>query len=152
MTDFKVIDGAVGGSAAGEPQSVYHSRPRKILNRIIREVWYWRLRRWIPVLVWRGQQVDVTITFTEDCLDLSEGGDPDAMRKLFSGGLREIENRLREMGIHFDTGMGGGGRDWEWDFSLSGPVKVSFRGRARHPEKRARPPERPKPVLVKGAS
>lgn len=40
--------------------------------------------------------------------------------------LFEIEKKFREIGITFDTGGGMGQRDWEWDFSLEGPVKVYF--------------------------
>ncbi len=39
--------------------------------------------------------------------------------------LLEIEKLFQEIGITFDTGAGCGSRDWQWDFSLSGPVKVS---------------------------
>lgn len=38
--------------------------------------------------------------------------------------LYEIQKLFREMGISFDSGAGGGVRDWEWDWSLKGPVKV----------------------------
>lgn len=38
--------------------------------------------------------------------------------------LFKIEKLFRELGINFDTGGGMGARDWEWDFSLTGPVKV----------------------------
>lgn len=104
----------------------------------------WR-RKWIPTLIWYGDETDVTITFTEDRLD-PEGTNPFA--QLFGGGLHEIETRLHNMGIGFDRGMGFGGRDWEWDWSLSGPVHVRFRGRARNPERRVRAREAPKPKLV----
>ena len=30
------------------------------------------------------------------------------------------------MGIHFDTGAGCGNRDWEWDWSLRGPIEIHF--------------------------
>jgi hypothetical protein len=38
-----------------------------------------------------------------------------------------IEDLLGKLGIIFDTGYDGGKRDWEWDFSLKGPVKVYFK-------------------------
>lgn len=38
-----------------------------------------------------------------------------------------IEDLLRKLDISFDTGYGDGKRDWEWDFSLKGPVKVYFK-------------------------
>ena len=41
------------------------------------------------------------------------------MRKLY-----KIEDLLGEIGVTFDTGQGYGGRDWMWDFSLDGPVRV----------------------------
>lgn len=38
--------------------------------------------------------------------------------------LYQIQSLFSEMGISFDTGAGFGARDWEWDWSLKGPVKV----------------------------
>jgi len=38
--------------------------------------------------------------------------------------LFKIEKLLYDIGVTFDTGAGFGGRDWEWDWSLKGPVKV----------------------------
>ena len=38
--------------------------------------------------------------------------------------LSEIERKLFEIGITFDTGAGGGKRHWEWDWSLKGPIKL----------------------------
>jgi hypothetical protein len=62
----------------------------------------------------RGKECEVKIVFDLKRVDLE---------KLFA-----IERLLREMGICFDTGGGCGGRDWEWDYSLQGPVKVLFKG------------------------
>ncbi|NOQ49122.1 MAG: hypothetical protein GQ553_00435 [Nitrosomonadaceae bacterium] len=39
--------------------------------------------------------------------------------------LFEIEKKLLEIGVTFDTGAGFGSRDWEWDWSLKGPVTVT---------------------------
>jgi hypothetical protein len=108
--------------------------------RISREVWNLRIGRWLPRLVWLGDEIDVRITFVEDPLRQS-----DPLRGLFSGGVFEIEQQLKGMGITFDTGMGCGGRDWEWDYALSGPIRVKFKGRAQEPGKRR---SRPKPALV----
>jgi hypothetical protein len=108
------------------------------------KIWHWRLKRWVPRLVWLGDEIDVCITFTED--PLQEGNE---FAGLFSGGLWEIQKRLHAMGIEFDSGCGHAGRDWQWDWSLSGPVRVKFRGRAKHPERRIRQ-EAPKPKLVSG--
>lgn len=42
--------------------------------------------------------------------------------------LWKIESLFHELGIYFDTGGAiGGARDWEWDWSLRGPVKVFFK-------------------------
>ena len=38
-----------------------------------------------------------------------------------------IEDILSRNGIGFDRGAGCGARDWEFDYSLSGPVKVYFK-------------------------
>ena len=45
----------------------------------------------------------------------------DGLNKLF-----QIEKLFLELGINFDTGGGFGGRDWEWDWSLSGPIKLTL--------------------------
>jgi len=39
--------------------------------------------------------------------------------------LHEAEKCLLEAGISFDTGAGFGCRDWNFDWSLRGPVKVT---------------------------
>ena len=38
--------------------------------------------------------------------------------------LFEIERLLAKNGITFDTGSGFGKRDWQWDWSLEGPIEV----------------------------
>lgn len=96
-----------------------------------------RILKRIPTLVWYGQEVDVTITFTTHGLD-DNSDTKQAFGQFFSGDLYEIEKKLRELGITFDTGAGFGGRDWEWDWSLKGPVRVKFRSRAKKPELRRR--------------
>ncbi|KKM87890.1 hypothetical protein LCGC14_1264340 [marine sediment metagenome] len=62
------------------------------------------------------EEAEVLITFDLEALG------KDGLRKLF-----EVERLLSELGVHFDTGSGCGGRDWEFDWSLQGPVKVLFR-------------------------
>ena len=42
--------------------------------------------------------------------------------------LFKIQELFNSIGIGFDTGYGGGVRDWEWDWSLRGPVKVTLSG------------------------
>lgn len=43
------------------------------------------------------------------------------------------QRQLRAAGIGFDTGydLTSNVRDWEWDWSLSGPVEVTYRRRRR---------------------
>lgn len=41
--------------------------------------------------------------------------------------LHKIEKLLYKNGIYFDTGSGDNVHDWEWDWSLKGPVSVEFR-------------------------
>lgn len=83
---------------------------------MLRKLWQ-ALRRWsarnIPNIVWRRQQVEVGISFDLNKVDRKD--------------LFEIERLLSKNGIHFDTGAGCGNRDWEWDFSLRGPVEVRFK-------------------------
>jgi len=54
------------------------------------------------------------------CFDLEKLG-KEGMDKLF-----QIEKLFLEIGVSFDTGAGFGGRDWEWDWSLSGPIKLTL--------------------------
>jgi hypothetical protein len=41
--------------------------------------------------------------------------------------LFQVQSLLNEMGISFDTGAGGGQRDWFFDFSLQGPISVTIK-------------------------
>lgn len=43
--------------------------------------------------------------------------------------IQDIERLFHEMGITFDTGAGSGERDWFFDWSLKGPIKVSIQER-----------------------
>ncbi len=79
--------------------------------------WQWQWR--VPSLVWPGQQVEVVVSFVDF------GFTP---KGLF---LLEAERQLQLMGCEFDRGSGFGDRDWCWDWSLKGPVKVAFRGHHR---------------------
>lgn len=104
--------------------------------------WYIRnISRKLPRLVWYGEELDVVVTFSEDPLSQN-----DSLNNLQSGGLYEIQEHLRHMGIEFDSGQGPNGRDWEWDWSLSGPISVRFRNKATKPEKRL--PVKPKLTVV----
>jgi len=57
------------------------------------------------------------------------------MTKEQLGKLFEAQKLLNEIGLGFDTGGGCGERDWEWDWSLSGPVHVTFRRMVKDNEK-----------------
>ena len=61
------------------------------------------------------KQPHINVQFNLD--ELGQEG----LNKLF-----EIERKLRELGVNFDTGGGCGGRDWEWDWSLEGPIKLTL--------------------------
>lgn len=112
-------------------------------ERMVSGVKYWLIaqRRKLPYLVWWDDEVDVIVTLSQDKLNPEK----EPFKQLFYGTFYEAEKKFREMGISFDTGMGCGGRDWEWDYSLSGPISVRFKRRAKCPEKRR---ERPRPQLV----
>lgn len=92
-----------------------------------------RLKRLIPRLVWYGDEVDVVVSFTEDRINQN-----DPLGSLWRGRLPEIERALSEIGVRFDTGLGLNGRDWEWDYSLRGPISVKFKRRAAQPGRRGR--------------
>ena len=64
------------------------------------------------------------ITISFDLQDLGHDG----LKTLF-----EIEQKLLDLGISFDTGAGFGQRDWEWDWSLKGPVKFTIRKKEEQP-------------------
>lgn len=97
----------------------------------LESIWY-AIWRKVPRLVWVGQEIDVQVTFKENRLN----SEADPMAQLMSGALPEISEKLGELGINFDQGMGMEGRDWEWDWSLSGPISVKFRGHCREPQRR----------------
>jgi hypothetical protein len=99
-----------------------------------------RFRRRLPYLVWWNDELDVTVTFSQQKLD------PDApFYSLFAGRIGEITAALREAGIEFDRGVGCDGYDWEWDWSLKGPISIRFRSKAQKPELRK---ERARPHLI----
>lgn len=112
---------------------------QKLMHKI--SVFMMRIRHKFPYLIWRDEEIDVRITLSQDKLD--PNGDP--FKQLFGGAFSEIEKTFLEMGISFDVGMGECGRDWEWDWSLKGPISVRFRNRATKPEIRM---ERKRPRLV----
>lgn len=136
---MKLIDTPAVGAPAGVPRHMTRSE----------QAWcdfkrwmLWKRRRYIPYFVWWQDELDVVVTFSREKLDPD---DPSPVGRLFDGDLHYVEESLRLMGIKFDRGMGWEGRDWEWDYSLSGPISVRFKGRAATPHLRR---ERPKPKLV----
>ncbi len=96
-----------------------------------------RVRRRLPHLVWHGDEIDVRVTL-KDLGALHGAGT--SLDRVF-----EVQRLLSEMGITFDSGSGPHGRDWEWDFSLSGPISVQFDRSAARPERRT---ARHKPRLI----
>jgi hypothetical protein len=98
-----------------------------------------RLRRKLPYVVWYDQELDVGVRFVGNRLTSApfDGASPgETFPQLWSGAIHSAEKSLHNAGIYFDTGMGCAGRDWEWDFSLRGPISVRFRSRATRPERR----------------
>lgn len=93
-----------------------------------------RLRRRLPYVVWYGAEIDVRVTMKENRLRAASM--PGAVRQLYKGSFYEAEKHLIECGITFDKGLGPDGRDWEWDWSLAGPISVTFRGPASKPDRR----------------
>ena len=86
------------------------------------------------MLVWWNDEVDVKVTLRENPLRATNIGD--AMTDLHRGTFYEIQKQFADVGITFDSGMGPEGRDWEWDWSLTGPISVTFKRRAQRPELR----------------
>lgn len=98
-------------------------------------------RRYIPYLVWYDSEIDCVVTLTENKMPQIDAETlEDAMREcaasLRRGSFYEVEKHFSECGITFDRGLGQNGRDWEWDWSLSGPISVRFRGLASRPDRR----------------
>ena len=122
-----------GFSASSYPATRQYGPIEAFANRV-RERLKTLRRRWFPYLVWHGQPAWVRVTFTEAKLPAIEG--PDLQKVLAqsvavfgSGHIAEIERALAEIGIEFDTGAGPNGRDWEWDWSLRGPIEIRFVGK-----------------------
>jgi hypothetical protein len=120
---FDVINNSLGERTT-LPELAPPSRWQRIKSRL-RILWYVHVDRRIPRLVWKGDELDVLIRF--------KGGWEAA------GDLAAVEREIRKLDIGFDTGASADGRDWEWDWSLSGPVTVTFKSRATKPEKRVPP-------------
>ena len=94
-------------------------------------------RRWIPRLVWVGQEIDVSICFLRCGFTATKNK---------TAALYQAEDGLRKLGISFDTGSGCEGRDWEWDWALRGPMVVTFRGHKKRI--RREPVETPQEVIA----
>lgn len=112
-------------------------------QRISRLRWWWThyRRRHLPYLVWYNDELDVVVTFKDDKLyagsfDNEQEAMGAAVGQFARGVLPYVKQQLNEIGIEFDSGLGLNGRDWEWDWSLRGPISVRFRGRAAKPERR----------------
>ena len=93
-------------------------------NRALDTLLYW-WRKYIPHLVWEGQEVDVLVSFKSGALYNTEDKWPWG-----------VEDGMEQLGIKFDMGSGLDGRKWYWDWSLRGPISVSFRRVTEEPEKR----------------
>ena len=129
---MNVIEGPkVDGPPLGEEMTGL-----KLLRSRFATWWYIHVSKRIPRLVWLGDEIDARVTFKGIG---AIGDDPTA--------VFDLQQRLNALGITFDCGSGLDGRDWEWDWSLSGPISVTFRGRARNPERRCLP-EKPDLKLV----
>lgn len=92
-------------------------------------------RKYIPYLVFYGQELDVGVTWKENKLQPTESLEC-ASKQLKSGRMHEIERMMLEIGVSFDKGLGVRGRDWEWDWSLEGPISVRFRAPCKTKNKR----------------
>lgn len=113
--------------------------------------WLWYVWRKLPTLVWYGQDVDVTVTFSDlrlapDCQGKTNPDGSVSWDIRYEGDMETLwkaEDALKQIGLSFDKGTGHTGRDWEWDWSLRGPVKLAFR--KKHKGDRA--PKEPRPPL-----
>lgn len=90
-----------------------------------------KFHRKFPRLVWYGQELDVRLTFIDYMALVTESAERVA--------IDEAQAALRRAGITFDTGTDfvTGFRDWEWDYSLRGPLSVTFVGKNKKPEERS---------------
>ena len=138
-------DGGPAFPKALDPYPHVVAREMTRWESVVLSVKYWavRQRRRLPYLVWYGDELDVGVTLSQDKLTANtlEG----AFQQFNNGAFVEIEKIFSEMGIGFDKGLGCDGRDWEWDWSLKGPISVRFRSRATKPDQRM---ERSKPRLI----
>lgn len=116
--------------------SIPTGRPMTRKEKIKSKLMYWRsvIRQYIPHIIFPGDELDVVVTIKTQKLDAISV--EEALAQLNSGAFHEIEKIFRENGITFDKGMGWHGRDWEWDYSLQGPISISFKQKASKPERR----------------
>lgn len=128
-------------------QQVLHGL--KLVRSQLSRLWT-KASRLFPRLVWYGQEVDVLITFTSHKLGANESFlGPALTYPSFApeqdqkdglvvqpqhtpDGVGRATLALHAAGIGFDTGYGERGRDWFFDYSLTGPVRVKFIGRTKN--------------------
>lgn len=121
-----------------------------LLRHRIKDWFWWNISRRLPRLVWIGDDIDVTVNFTNIRLAPDSKGvtQPDgsiAWDIRYEGdmeAIRRAETALYQIGLSFDTGTGCSSRDWEWDYSLRGDVKLYFKQRHRG-DRKAREPKPP---------
>lgn len=123
----------------GEPHAAREMGRLEALFHRIKSWLIWQ-RRKLPYLVWWNDEIDMTITLLGH--KLREDGD---LSDLFTGSGAGVAEAFNSMGIEFDRGVGLGGYDLEFDWSLRGPISCRFRGRTAHPERRR---SAPRPELV----
>lgn len=133
---MKVIDNSALGR--GDPLARETSVIERIRSRL--RGCLTRLRRRLPHVIWAGQEVDVHVTLMGAGPDFEARAEGDGSRA-----IRQAQTALHEAGIQFDSGGGLGVRDWQWDYSLNGPISVTLVGKARRPDRRR---EALKPRLV----
>lgn len=136
----------VGEASRVIPYELYHKLTKPLTLRHKLKYYtkhYWRaLLRKLPRIVWYGQEIDVLVTFTNEKLppvttnQLSDFLSKQVNPQLMPDGIGEATIALLKSGISFDTGFGERGRDWYFDYSLRGPVRVKFLGPAKYPLKR----------------
>lgn len=114
-------------SVADWDAGVTYMGNRGLLSRLSDKLGYiWR--RYIPHLVFEGDEIDVRMHFK----GLAYLGDhsEDANR------VYDASYGLHASGVRFDIGSSLEGCDWELDHSLRGPVSITFKGLAKSPELR----------------
>lgn len=87
---------------------------------LYRKIYYHLCRfrcKYIPYLVYRNKPIYARLVFDASKVNYED--------------MCNLRSCFHKLGITFDSGAGFGDIDWEFDWSLKGPIKVVFTGKPK---------------------